>query len=175
MTTEQAPRLGSWVRTGNLVGVVAAVEDGAVAVFDPASRQLTRVDRDEVEAVPSGAVTVRAEVDLPLAHGLDESDVRRWLAALVDPVVRERSTEVLRGEHLDVGVALPAVRVTVQAAERGGAVCLCGQRVPAPDGAALVCPACGRQAVARPTSGRSTLPGSPAGSAASDGPDTSPG
>ena len=154
-------RLGTWVRTGALVGLVASVDGDEVAVFDPTARQLTKVTSSQVQPVPAGALSVRAEVDLPLPHGLDEHGLRRWLASLLDPAVRERATTALVEQGLDEGAALPQLRLTVAPAEGPGAVCLCGRRAPAPDGEALACPACGRQAVARPTSARS--PGDGAG------------
>jgi hypothetical protein len=145
-------RLGAWARAGGLVGIVAAVNESEVALFQPGDRQLVRVSPDQAEAVPAGAVTVTVTVDLPLAHGLAEDTVRRWLATLADPVLRERAAAVLRDAGLDAGATLPAPRVDVRAAEAGGAVCLCGARVPAPPGTALACPACGRQAVSAPVS-----------------------
>lgn len=152
-TPTDALRLGTWARSDAAVGIVAAVTDDEVALFHPGERQVARVPRETVEVLPAGAVTVTATVDLPLAHGLGEDDVRRWVASLMDDVVRERAYAALAAEGLDEGTVLPGVRVDVAAQVSSGAVCLCGARVPAPDGAALACPSCGRQAVARPVSG----------------------
>lgn len=144
------PRLGSWARTGEMVGLVAAVAADEVALFDPAERQVARVPRGELQPVPAGAVTVTVTVDLPLAHGLDEDAVRRWTASLLDGVLRERAAAALTEAGLDPGAALPPAHVDVSASTTGGAVCLEGHRSPAPDGTAIACPACGREAVARP-------------------------
>lgn len=144
-------RIGAWARGGTLVGLVAAHRDGEVTLFDPAARQMTRVPEAVVAPVPAGAVRVTVSVDLPLAHGLDEEDVRRWVATLIDPVLRERAYAALAEAGLDEGAALPDVRVDVRTPESTGAICLCGARTPAPDGVAIACPACGRQAVSRPT------------------------
>jgi len=146
-------RMGAWARAGALVGLVAASRDGQVTLFDPAARQMTRVPEAEVTLVPAGAVRVTLSVDLPLAHGLNEDDLRRWLASLTDPVLRERAYAALAEAGLDEGAALPVVRVDVATPESTGAICLCGARTPAPDGVAIACPACGRQAVSRPAGG----------------------
>lgn len=151
---EDGPRLGSWARSGDLVGLVAAVDADEVAVFDPAERQVVRVPRGELLPVPAGAVTITVAVDLPLAHGLGEDAVRRWTASLVDGVLRERATAALSAAGLDPGAALPEARVEVSASMTDGAVCLAGHRSPAPDGAAVACATCGRDAVARPVAGR---------------------
>lgn len=150
----QEPRVGSWARSGALVGLVARRRDGQVTLFDPAARRMADVASADVEAVPAAAVTVTATVDLPLAHGLDEEEVRRWFATLVDPALRERARAALAEAGLDEGAALPAARLDVRSFEGSGAVCLCGARVPAPPGAALACPACGREAVAAPATGK---------------------
>lgn len=149
-----APRLGSWARSGELVGLVAAVDGDVVSLFDPAQRQVARVPVAGLRPVPAGAVTVTVTLDLPLAHGLDEDAVRRWTASLLDGVLRERASGALADAGLDSGPALPVARVDVAASTSGGAICLAGHRSPAPDGAAVACPTCGREAVARPVAGR---------------------
>ncbi|MPZ86975.1 MAG: hypothetical protein GEU81_02670 [Nitriliruptorales bacterium] len=143
-------RLGMWAKAGNLVGLVAAIGEDEVMLFDPGQRQIARVAPGELTLLPAGAVTVTVRVDLPLAHGLDEAELRRWVASLTDELLRERAAGALADAGLDGGAALPSVRVDVQAAETSGAVCLCGARTPAPEGAAVPCSACGRQAVAPP-------------------------
>lgn len=146
-----APLLpGTWARSGAFVGVVAAQDDDGVALFDPAQRQLLRAPAAEVEAVPAGAVTVTVTLDVPLAHGLAEDDLRRWVATLVDGLLRERAGDALRDAGLDDGAALPPVAVEVRAAEGDEARCLAGHRTPSPDGAPRACPVCGRQAVPPP-------------------------
>ncbi len=143
-------RLGAWVRAENVIGLVAALEGDEVSVFDPIARVVTRVPADAAVALPAGAVTVSVSVDVPLPHGLEEDGVSRWVGALVDPLVRERAREALGDAGLDEGAALPPVRISVDPAAGGGAVCLAGHRTPAPDGSSLACPGCGREAVARP-------------------------
>ena len=152
--TASTPRLGAWARSGGLVGLVAAVAGDQVSLFDPAERRVATVGLDQVELVPAGAVTVTVTVDLPLPHGLDESSVRRWVAALTDLSLRDRAAEVLSEQGLDPGAALPDARVTVRSVEGTAAVCLCGTKVPAPAGARLACPTCGREAVGAPVAGR---------------------
>jgi hypothetical protein len=147
------PRLGSWARSGGLVGLVAAVDGDEITLFDPGDRQLARVARADVEAVPAGAVSVTVTVDLPLPHGVDETAVRRWVAALTDLTTRDRAASLLTDQGLDQGAALPDARVSVRPIEGTAAVCLCGARVPAPAGARLPCPSCGREAVGAPLAG----------------------
>lgn len=144
------PRLGSWARSGGLTGLVAAVDDISITLFDPGDRQMATVPRAEVESVPVGAVTVTVTIDLPVPHGVDESTLRRWSASLTDLTMRERAAAVLTEQGLDPGAALPDARFSVRAMESSGAICLCGARVPAPDGARLTCPSCGREAVGPP-------------------------
>ena len=151
-------RLGAWARTSNLIGLVAKVEDGQVTLLHPGHRQLATVPAAEVEPVPASAVTVTASADLPLAHGLEEGEVRRWLASLLDETLRERALSALGQEGVDEGAALPSVRLTVAPLASGAAVCLCGGRTPAPRGAAMACPACGREAVAPPAAGGTAAP-----------------
>lgn len=144
-------RLGTWARSGEVVGIVAAVRDGAATLFDPAERRVTTVSVGDLEPVPAGAVEAVAIVDLPLPHGLGEEALRRWLATLTDPVLRERAAEALSDAGLDGAAVLPQPRVDVRAAAPGsGARCLCGAVTPAADGAVVACQTCGRQAVAPP-------------------------
>lgn len=146
------PPLGAWARSEAFVGLVAAVDDDEVTLLDPGNRQVARAARAAVQLVPAGAVTISVSVDVPLAHGLDEADLRRWVAALTDEVLRTRMRDALTEGGLDIGAALPLPRVDVRAVETGGAVCVCGARTPAADGAAVACAVCGRLAVARPPS-----------------------
>lgn len=149
---ETDPPLGAWARADQLVGLVAAVDADQVTLLDPGNRQVARVARSAVQLVPAGAVTISVSVDVPLAHGLDESDLRRWVAALTDEVLRTRMRDALGEGGMDVGAALPLPRVDVRAVQTSGAVCLCGARTPAADGQAVTCGGCGRLAVARPPS-----------------------
>jgi hypothetical protein len=142
-------RLGAWGRSGELVGVVAAVEGDEVVLFDPAGRRTVRVLAAQVQAVPAGAVRVEVAVDLPLAHGLSEADLRRWVASLTDEVLRDRAAEALAGAELDQGAALAPVTVTVTAADGTAAICLAGHRSPT----AGACTTCGREASTPPEAG----------------------
>jgi hypothetical protein len=144
------PRLGSWARSGQLVGLVVAVGDGEVTIFDPGERISATVPFGEAETVPAGAVTVTATVDLPLPHGVAAPALRRWVASLLDETVRERAYAALTEAGLDQGAALPAVRVDVRPMEGTVAICLCGAKVPGPAGARLACPSCGRESVGTP-------------------------
>ena len=143
--------LGTWARSGNMIGLVAAVDGERVTLFDPAERHRADVARTTVQAVPAGAVAVTVSVELPLPHGVEETAVRRWVATLLDPVLRERAYAALMEAELDGGAAVPSPRVDVRAVG-GGAVCLCGARLPAPAGAEIACSNCGRLAVGPPTS-----------------------
>lgn len=154
---DSAPLLGSWARAGDLVGLVAAVDDDTVTVFNPGDRQVARVPLAEAEALPAGTIRVEVAVDLPVPHGFEEASLRRWVAALADPVLRERGRDATREAGLDEAALLPEPRMQVVRPQQSGAVCLAGHRVPAPDGAALTCPSCGRLAAARPTSTGGTV------------------
>lgn len=142
-------RLGTWARTGDFVGIVAKVDEAEITLFNPGERTQTTVAEAEVEAVPAAAVTVTATVDLPLAHGVEEAEVRRWVASLLDEALRERAVVALAEAGIDEGAALPTVRLSV-APMASGAVCLCGAKMPAPAGTAHACTSCGREAVAPP-------------------------
>lgn len=149
----QQLRLGTWARAKGLVGLVAAVDGNEVTLFQPGDRQVVTAPRDEIELVPAGGVTVTLRVDLPLPHGMGEDTVRRWVASLADPVLRERAASALREAGLDAGAALPQVHTDVGPAATSGAVCLCGARTPAPPGTTVPCAQCGRQATSAPASG----------------------
>lgn len=171
------PLLGSWARSEGFVGLVAAVQevatghgrpgsadDAQVTLFDPGARQATTVASSDCEPLPAGAVTVTVTVDLPLAHGLAEPDLRRWIASLLDPAVREHAAAALKEAGLDGGAALPEARLDVTPAQDGGALCLAGHRTPAegsaaqvsaagprpPGGGPVACATCGRAAVGPP-------------------------
>jgi hypothetical protein len=144
MTAE--PRLGTWARADGFIGVVARTGDGRVTLFDPGMRRQHTAAADAIVQVPSAAVRVTVTVDLPLPHGLDESDLRRWVAMLTDPLLRDRAAEALAAANLDAGVTLPATSVTVDAMTDGAVHCLCGEVTATTEGAgATVCPRCGRQ------------------------------
>lgn len=143
---DDAHRLGAWARADTLVGVVARIDGDTVTVFDPGARRRHDGSADGVRPVPAASVRVTVTVDLPLAHGLDETALRRWTAMLLDPVLRERATEALAAEGLDPGIALPIPQVAATALRDGLARCLCGTTTPAAPGATPPpCPSCGRQ------------------------------
>jgi L-asparaginase II len=146
----QPLRIGSWARAGEFIGLVAVVDGEHVTLFDPGDRHMARVMRSDIEPLPAGAVTVTVSVDLPVPHGVGEDTLRRWMASLIDELVRERAYSALAEAGMDEGAALPQPRVQVVALAGSGAVCLCGARMPAPPGTALTCPKCGREAVSAP-------------------------
>lgn len=143
--------VGGWARSGSITGLVAALDGENVTLFDPGERTRTTVSRAEVESLPAGGVTVSVSVDLPVPHGVDEHTLRRWVASLTDPHLRDRAYAALVESELDEGAALPTVRVDVRPVE-SGSVCLCGARAPAPAGAEVRCTNCGRLAVGAPVS-----------------------
>lgn len=145
-----ALRLGGWGRAGDLVGVVAALDDDGVTLFDPGERRMTRLPAADVLPLEAGAVTVSLRVDLPVPHGLGEQALIRWAASLADEDVRRRARAALAEAGIDEAVMLPQVRLDVEPVSTSGAVCLCGARTPAADGTSVACAACGRQAVTRP-------------------------
>lgn len=153
MSAAPTPRLGGWARADGFVGVVAGVDDGMVTLFDPAERRRHTAPVERMEAVPSAAVRVTATVDLPVPHGVTEHDLRRWIAVLADPVLREHAASALADAGLDAGVVQPTVTLTTTALSDGSARCLCGATLPsapvAPDAVRTdpgpACPRCGRQ------------------------------
>lgn len=141
--------LGGWARTGRLTGIITRLDADEVTIFEPGERTSATVRRGEVTAIPAGAVTVTVSVDLPLPHGVGEDSLRRWVAALTDPVLRERAAAALKDAGQDQAPALPNVNVVLTPADTSEAVCLCGATTPT-RGANIECAACGRQAVAAP-------------------------
>jgi hypothetical protein len=112
--------LGSWARSGSMVGLVAALDGESVTLFHPGDRNQSTVPRADVEALPAGGVTISMTVDLPVPHGIDESSLRRWVASLTDDGLRDRAYAALTEANLDPGAALPSVRMEVRA---GGSGC----------------------------------------------------
>lgn len=151
MTSTQQPDrpLGSWGRADGVVGVIARIDGDRVTLFDPGQRRQHTVTAAAVVRVPAAAVQVTLTADLPLPHGLDEADVRRWVAMLTDPVLRTRATEALTEAGLDTGVTLPTVEMTFHAHDDGRARCLCGGSAPSRPLSGLApsqpCPDCGRR------------------------------
>lgn len=94
--------VGSWARIGRLVGIVSRLEDdGTVVVFNPGDRRMARATPDAVQLLPSGTVDVTVTMRLDVPHGLGDESVQRWVAALIDPVLRERARESLAEAGLD--------------------------------------------------------------------------
>lgn len=145
-------RIGTWARAGDLVGVVAAADADEVTLFNPGDRQMARLPAAEVTPLPAGRVRVEVAVELPIPHGLPEVSLRRWVAALLDPVVRDRARAAVGEAGLDDAPLAPEPRLVVTRPEGSGAVCWRGHKLPAPDGATVECPSCGGPAFARPTS-----------------------
>jgi hypothetical protein len=140
------PALGSWARADGFTGLVVRTDELRVTLFDPGTRQQHQAARAQAQPVPAAAVRVTVTVDLPLPHGVDEEPLRRWVAVLTDPVLRERAAAAMSDAGLDPGAAQPEVTVDVQALSDGQARCLCGATTPAADGVAVPCSVCGRQA-----------------------------
>lgn len=149
MRAGSTPALGAWARAEGFIGVVARTADGQVTLFEPGQRRQHTVASDSVERVPSAAVRVTVTVDLPVPHGVDESDLRRWVAMLTDPVLRARAAEALTAANLDDGVTLPKTTVTAVAIADGALHCLCGATTPSTDDTTATgparCPRCERQ------------------------------
>lgn len=141
-----APPPGSWARAAGFVGLVAASDGDDVTLFDPGARRQQQVPLAQAHAVPAAAVRVTLTVDLPLPHGLDEASLRRWVALLADPVLRERAAEAMTAAGLDDGAARPEVAMDARALDDGLARCLCGATTPAAAGAPVTCGVCGRRA-----------------------------
>jgi hypothetical protein len=143
---DTAPRPGSWARAGGFVGLVAAIDGDQLTLFDPGARRQQQVPLAAAQVVPAAAVRVTLTVDLPLPHGLDEASVRRWVALLADPVLRERAADAMTEAGLDHGAAAPQVAMDARALSDGLARCLCGATTPATAGIPVACDVCGRQA-----------------------------
>ena len=94
--------IGTWARAAGFVGIVAQVaEDGEVVLFNPGDRQVLRTAPEAAQALPAGRIRVSVAVELDVPHGLGEEAVTRWVAALVDPVLRERARATLAEGGLD--------------------------------------------------------------------------
>jgi hypothetical protein len=145
------PRLGSWARGGGITGLVTRIDDDEIALFEPGERRIAAVARAEVEQMPAAAVRITITGDLPLPHGVGEETLRRWAAALTDPLLRDRASAALEDAGQDVGPALPEMEVELLPAEGDDALCLCGARTPSPDQQPVACRVCGRQAVTPPS------------------------
>lgn len=150
--TANPPLLGGWARADGFLGVVARVDGDQVTLFDPGQRQQHTAPLARLEHVPAAAVRITVTVDLPLPHGLAEPSLRRWVAMLTDPVLRERAAAALADAGLDSGIAEPDATLSATAHSDGAARCLCGATQPgaptgpaAGSGSAPPCDVCGRQ------------------------------
>lgn len=146
-------RLGAWARAGQVTGLVVALDDASATVFEPGERRLATLARAQVQPVPAGAVRVTLSMEVPLPHGVGDATLRRWMAALTDPVLRERAATALEEAGMDTGPALPSVDDVLTPAAGDDAVCLCGARTPTAGRDEVACAACGRSAVVPPRSG----------------------
>ena len=94
--------LGTWVKAGPLVGIVSKMEsDGTVVVFNPGDRQMVRAPRGAVQVLPTGRVQVRFALQLDVPHGLSEDSLKRWMASLIDPVLRTHAQATMIEHGLD--------------------------------------------------------------------------
>lgn len=107
--------IGTWVRAGQLVGIVSKIEDdGTVVVFNPGDRQMLRATPGAVQSLPTGMVQMRVAVQVEVPHGLGEDSLKRWMAALIDPVLRTHAQATMIEHGLDDRPFLlePTIEVT---------------------------------------------------------------
>ncbi len=94
--------IGTWGRASGFVGIVVRVEeDGTLVLFNPGDRQMLRATPGAVQALPTGAVDVTVTVRLDVPHGLTEAALTRWVASLLDPVLRDGARVSLSEAGLD--------------------------------------------------------------------------
>ncbi|WP_370324288.1 hypothetical protein [Euzebya sp.] len=113
--------IGRWVRASGFVGKVAAVDDdGTLVLFNPGDRQVLRATPGTVQPLPTGTVRVTVTLDVEVPHGLAEESLRRWTAALIDPVLRSKGRESLEEAGFDTGAFDAEPTVDVRELETGG-------------------------------------------------------
>ena len=96
--------IGTWGRASGFVGIVVKKEeDGTLVLFNPGDRQMLRATPGVVQSLPTGAVEVTVSLQDDVPHGHSEDALKRWTAALLDPVLRQRGGESLREAGLDAG------------------------------------------------------------------------
>ena len=94
--------IGTWVKAGPLVGIVSKIEDdGSVVVFNPGDRQMVRASPSALQVLPTGTVQVRVGLQIDVPHGLGEESLKRWVAALIDPVLRTHAQATMIEHGLD--------------------------------------------------------------------------
>lgn len=94
--------IGTWVKAGPLIGIVSKIEeDGSLVVFNPGDRQMMRATPGAVQALPTGMVQLRVAVQVEVPHGLGEDSLKRWMAALIDPVLRTHAQATMIEHGLD--------------------------------------------------------------------------
>lgn len=97
-------KIGSWARAEGVVGIVSKLDpDGTVTVFNPGDRQMIVVPSARCQPLPTGTVEATITVRLDVPHGLGEDSMTRWVAALVDPVLRTNARAALEEQGMDVG------------------------------------------------------------------------
>lgn len=95
-------RIGTWVKAGTLVGIVSKVDDdGYLTVFNPGDRQMLRAHPTQVKELPTGTVEARIGLQVEVPHGLSTDSMKRWLAALIDPVIRTHAQATMIEHGLD--------------------------------------------------------------------------
>lgn len=108
-------QIGSWARAGGVVGIVSKVDaDGSITIFNPGDRQMIKAPPGMVQALPTGQVEARVALRLEVPHGLQPDSLKRWLAALIDPVLRAHAQAQLIEHGLDDGPFMIAPTVDIR-------------------------------------------------------------
>jgi len=107
--------IGTWARADGIVGIVSKVDtDGTVTIFNPGDRQVITAPGSAATPLPTGLIEARFSLQMQVPHGLGEDSLRRWLAVLIDPVLRANATASLREMGLDEGAFAEEVTVDVR-------------------------------------------------------------
>lgn len=75
--------------------------DGTITIFNPGDRQMVKASPTAVQPLPTGTVDVRVALRMEVPHGLGEDSLKRWLAALIDPVIRTHAQATVIEQGLD--------------------------------------------------------------------------
>lgn len=95
-------KLGTWAKAGGVVGLVAKSDpDGTVTIFNPGDRQMITAPPGVATPLPTGTVDVQVALRMEVPHGLSEDSLKRWLAALIDPVIRTHAQATAIEKGLD--------------------------------------------------------------------------